>query len=49
MEQEVETSREGSAAPHAGNISAESHADDSDDSLWKCREASSAKWSECEL
>lgn len=33
MEQEVETSREGSSAPLAGNVSAEPHADDSDDSL----------------
>ncbi|KYN01396.1 Cell division cycle protein 27 like protein [Cyphomyrmex costatus] len=33
MEQDVETSREGSAAPLAGNVSVEPHADDSDDSL----------------
>ena len=35
MEQDIETSREGSAAPLAGNVSVEPHADDSDDSLWK--------------
>lgn len=33
MEQDVETNREGSAAPLAGNVSVEPHADDSDDSL----------------
>ncbi|KYM96024.1 PREDICTED: cell division cycle protein 27 homolog [Cyphomyrmex costatus] len=33
MEQDIETSREGSAAPLAGNVSVEPHADDSDDSL----------------
>lgn len=33
MEQEVETSREGSSAPLAGNASVEPPADDSDDSL----------------
>ncbi|XP_077281606.1 cell division cycle protein 27 [Temnothorax americanus] len=33
MEQDVETSREGSAVPLAGNVSVEPHADDSDDSL----------------
>lgn len=48
MEQEVETSREGSAAPLAGNVSVEPHADDSDDSLWKRRKAA-VKWNECEL
>lgn len=33
MEQDIETNREGSAAPLAGNVSVEHHADDSDDSL----------------
>jgi len=33
MEQDIETSREGSAAPLVGNVSVEPHADDSDDSL----------------
>lgn len=33
MEQDIETSREGNAAPLAGNVSVEPHADDSDDSL----------------
>lgn len=33
MEQDIETNREGSAAPLAGNVSVEPHGDDSDDSL----------------
>lgn len=33
MEQDIETSREGNAAPLVGNVSVEPHADDSDDSL----------------
>lgn len=33
MEQEIDTSREASAARLAANVSVEAHADDSDDSL----------------